>query len=266
MADGLTFTIQGNSPTELGPAGGGLGYGPDFPDPTVRGIRNSVAIKFDIYDNAGEGTDSTGLFTDGRSPTVPDPASPDVLVDLSGTGIDLSSQDIFRVDIVYDGAVLKATITDTVTMASASQSYAIDIPAQVGGPTGFVGFTGGTGGLSSVQDIFAWTYTQSQAMADFYRVQLVGNKPVDISASRPADGGGQFVNGLKPKLWLYDANGNLVAVSNDDDSDNKGLDRRGASIHYKVPKGPGGTYYIAIAPSNATRHPTRGEYVLTESQ
>jgi hypothetical protein len=261
MADGLTFCIQGNAPTELGPAGGGLGYGPAFPNPAVRGIRNSVAVKFDLYDNAGEGSNSTGLFTDGRSPTIPEPGSPDVVVNLYGTGIDLTSQDVFRVDMVYDGIVLKVTITDTITFATATQSYTIDIPAQVRARTGFVGFTGGTSGLSSIQGIFAWTYTSSEPLADFYRVQLVGNKKVRIETSTPADGAGQFVNTLDPMLWLYDANGNLVATSDNDASDG-----RNAKISYKVPKGPGGTYYIAIAPSPTSSQPTHGEYILTEAQ
>src|SRR5262249_20739323 len=33
MADGMVFIIQGVSPTALGPAGGGLAYGPDQPGP-----------------------------------------------------------------------------------------------------------------------------------------------------------------------------------------------------------------------------------------
>src|SRR5262249_8586581 len=63
-ADGFTFTIQGNGPTELGAGGGGLGYGPDNPGGSP-GIQNSVAIKFDLWDNVGEGADSTGEYTDG---------------------------------------------------------------------------------------------------------------------------------------------------------------------------------------------------------
>ncbi|HRI16744.1 MAG TPA: hypothetical protein PLX89_27445, partial [Verrucomicrobiota bacterium] len=145
MADGLTFTIQGNAATDLSYGGGGLGYGLDYPDGITRGIRNSVAIKFDLYNNAGEGINSTGLFTDGRSPTVPEDGSGDVLVNLDGTGIDLHSLNPLQVDMAYDGSVLTVTVTDLVTLASAVQTYVVDIPAQIGGGTGYVGFTGGTG-------------------------------------------------------------------------------------------------------------------------
>ncbi len=61
-ADGITFTIQGRTPTALGAVGGSLGYA---------GMPNSVAVKFDIYNNAGEGTNSTGLYLNGAVPTVP---------------------------------------------------------------------------------------------------------------------------------------------------------------------------------------------------
>jgi hypothetical protein len=161
LADGLTFTIQGNSPTALGPYGGGLGYGPDQPNTGSRGIRNSLAIKFDFYNNAGEGSNSTGLFTDGRSPTVPESGSGDVLVDLTGTGIDLGSQHPFQVDLSYDGKFLTERITDLVTRASYTTSYTVDIPGLVGGTSAYVGFTAGTAGLSAIQDILSWSYQVS---------------------------------------------------------------------------------------------------------
>src|SRR5207249_2420728 len=87
MADGLAFVLQGDGPTALGPAGGGLGYGADFVG-GGGGLPRSVAIKFDIYNNSGEGTDSTGIFTGGRSPTVREfglgAGFPDTSVDLTG--------------------------------------------------------------------------------------------------------------------------------------------------------------------------------------
>src|SRR3984957_8872478 len=66
MRDGITFPLQNSSAgaTALGPSGGGLGYGPDTPGGTP-GIGNSIAVKFDIYNNNGEGDDSPGFYTDG---------------------------------------------------------------------------------------------------------------------------------------------------------------------------------------------------------
>jgi fibronectin type 3 domain-containing protein len=148
-ADGFTFAIQGGTPTALGPSGGGLGYGPQQAGGTG-GIANSVAIKFDLYSNQGESNNSTGLYTNGAAPTTPG--------SISLGNLNLHSGHVFGVAIAYDGTTLKVTITDTVTGASASQSYAIDIPGTVGSSTAYVGFTGGTGGQTATQNILNWTY------------------------------------------------------------------------------------------------------------
>ena len=160
MADGMTFCIQANGPTALGPAGGGLGYGPDSPGGTP-GIPNSVAIKFDIFNNAGEGNNSTGVFSGGRSPTVAQ-AGGDILIGLDGTGIDLKSQNVLRAELTYHGGELSIAITDTVTGALFSETVSVDIPSKVGSNTANVGFTGGTGGLTSVQDIQTWIFQGGQ--------------------------------------------------------------------------------------------------------
>jgi hypothetical protein len=153
QADGFTFTIQGVSPCALGASGGGLGYGPDPGDTSQSArIARSVAVKFDLYNNSGEGGNSTGLFTNGAAPGVP-------ATDLTSAGIDLHSGHIFHVTLSYDGGVLKVTITDRTTKVSAMQVYLVDIPALVGGSTGFVGFTGGTGGLSATQQILTWQFS-----------------------------------------------------------------------------------------------------------
>ncbi|HXY14238.1 MAG TPA: chitobiase/beta-hexosaminidase C-terminal domain-containing protein [Terriglobales bacterium] len=150
-ADGITFTIQGVGATALGPSGGGLGYGPDTPGGTP-GIANSVAVKFDIYSNAGEGTDSTGLYTDGASPTTP-------AVDMTSSGVSLLSGDVFNVHITYNGTTLTMTITDATNSSQTfTTSWAINIPGTVGSNTAYVGFTGGTGGLTAIQEILDWTY------------------------------------------------------------------------------------------------------------
>ena len=153
--DGITFTVQGNGPFALGSQGGGLGYGPDpFVWIQQLAIPRSVAVKFDFYDNEGEGWNSTGIFTDGQVPTVP--AFP-----LSPSGINITNGHVFNVHMVYNGATLSMTVTDPSTSPASkfTTSFPIDIPAHVGGPTGWVGFTGSTGGLTSRLDVLNWTYT-----------------------------------------------------------------------------------------------------------
>lgn len=153
-ADGITFTIQNAGPSALGPAGGGLGYGALDPGGPV-GITNSMAIKFDLYNNDGEGNDSTGIFTAGDSPTIP-------AIDLSSTGIDLHSGDPINVNMSYDGSTITMALYDTVTKTRWTHYfYGVDLPTLVGGPTAYIGFTGGTGGLSATEDINGWTYLPS---------------------------------------------------------------------------------------------------------
>ncbi|MBT9332595.1 chitobiase/beta-hexosaminidase C-terminal domain-containing protein [Paracidobacterium acidisoli] len=144
-ADGMTFAIQGQSPYVTGGNGGYLGYG---------GIGNSIAVKFDLYSNNGEGSDSTGFYTNGAVPETP-------AIDLSSTGINFHSSDIFHAHLVYDGTTLTMTLTDTVTNASVTESTTVNIPSLVGGNTAYVGFTGGTGGLTATQEVLSWSYAVS---------------------------------------------------------------------------------------------------------
>ncbi len=141
-ADGITFTIQNIGPTALGAIGGSLGYA---------GIPKSVAIKFDLFNNQGEGVDSTGLYTNGAVPTVPS-------INLAGTGINLHSGDFVNATLTYNGTTLTMTLTDAITLATWSQSFTINIPATVGANIAYVGFTGGSGGETSSQKILSWTY------------------------------------------------------------------------------------------------------------
>jgi len=190
----MAFVIQGAGARALGPGGGGLGYGAD----TVGvggGLPRSLAIKFDIYSNSGEGINSTGIFTGGRSPTIRQPGLsggfPDKSITLDGSGIDLHSGHPFAVSLGYDGATLTETITDTVTSATFTTSYAVNIPGLVGSDVGYVGFTGGTGGLSAVQDILSWTF---QTTIDKHNVQptvsgssFAGSATLALSAPAASD-------------------------------------------------------------------------------
>jgi Legume lectin domain/Chitobiase/beta-hexosaminidase C-terminal domain len=144
-SDGFTFTIQNMGLTADGGIGGALGY---------QSITPSVAVKFDLFNNSGEGVNSTGFYTDGVAPTVP-------ATDLTPSGINLHSGDIMHAHLTYDGATLTLTLTDTVTGAVFTAADAIDIPTTVGSNTAFVGFTAGTGGTVSTQSILNWTYSNN---------------------------------------------------------------------------------------------------------
>jgi fibronectin type 3 domain-containing protein len=231
-ADGFTFTIQGDGPTALGPSGGGLGYGPDTPGGTP-GIAKSVAIKFDLYSNAGEGTDSTGEYTDGASPTTP-------AIDLTSTGVNLHSGDVFQVVMSYDGTTLTVTITDTSTKASATQTYAVNIPQVIGSNTGYVGFTGGTGGSTAVQNILTWTYSPTAstlpAAPSNLTGTLVSGSEIDIS-------------------WTNNAN-NATSVLIDRSTDGVNFTQIATvsatvTTYHDTTLSPGNTYYYEVQASNA---------------
>jgi hypothetical protein len=186
--EGLTFVIQAdpNGTRALGPRGGGLGYGPDRPSP-ARGILNSVAIKFDIFSNAGEGNNSTGIFSGGRSPTIRDPALPpdpapnlpDRSVDLRDTDIELNNQHVKRVRLTYDGSMLVETITEPDTQASFTVRYEVNIPGIVGNDTAFVGFTGATSASRwALIGIQTWTYDEGDESG------LVPRRPRELLPAR----------------------------------------------------------------------------------
>jgi len=149
-ADGFIFCIQGNSPTSLGQNGAKLGY--SFDKTGANGIGNSVAVKFDIYNNDGEGIDSTGMFTNGARATIP-------AVDMTASGINLRSGDVMNVNMTYDGTTLTWTINDATTGTSFTTSAVVNIPSLVGGNTAYVGFTGSTETASTAtEDILTWTF------------------------------------------------------------------------------------------------------------
>jgi fibronectin type 3 domain-containing protein len=231
-ADGFTFCIQGDGPTQLGPAGGGLGYGPDNPGGTP-GIPNSVAIKFDLYSNAGEGTDSTGEYTDGASPTTP-------AIDLTNTGINLHSGDVFDVAMSYNGTTLNVTITDTDTNASASQSYTVNIPQVIGSSTGYVGFTGGTGGTTAIQNILTWDYSPTATTTPAAPTNLTGlvvsGSEIDISWTNNA-------NNAAAMLVYRSSNGtNFTQIASLSGT---------ATTYQDTSLSPGNTYYYEVQATNA---------------
>jgi hypothetical protein len=156
--DGFTFTIGNHGLGSIGGGGAGLGYS---------GITSSIAIKFDLYNNAGEGVNSTGLYTNGAMPTTPS-------INLANTGIDLHSGDLMAVHLTYDGKNLTLSITDTVTLASWSTYFAVDIPTIVGANTAYVGFTAASGAHTANQKIMSWTYLSGPPAPPNYATGIVG--------------------------------------------------------------------------------------------
>jgi len=144
VADGITFTIQGAGVKAIGEDGVGLGYA---------GIHESVAIKFDLYNNGGEGGDSIGIYGYGATPTVP-------ATDLSSSGLNLHSGDAFAAHIVYKGTTLTLTLSDKKTQKSVTKQFSVNIPAAVGSSIAYVGFTGATGGQTSTAEILNWSYSE----------------------------------------------------------------------------------------------------------
>ena len=141
-ADGFTLTFQNAGLKSLGTGGGGLGY---------QSIGKSVAVKFDLFNSAGEGADSTGLYINGGMPTVP-------ATDLTSSGINLHSGDALHAHFVYDGVLLTMTLTDLKTNVAVTEAFTVNIPSIVGGNTAYVGFTAASGSKTAVQVIDSWGY------------------------------------------------------------------------------------------------------------
>ena len=117
------------------------------------GVSKSVAVKFDLYSNEGEGPNSTGVFLNGDKPTNIG------AIDLTPSGIDLHSGRAYDVMIDYKEKKLTLTIADVEDKAKRfTHTFDVDVPVVVGGPTAFVGFTGGTGEANAVQEILMWTW------------------------------------------------------------------------------------------------------------
>jgi hypothetical protein len=146
-ADGFAFVIQGNSPTTLGAAGGGLGY---------FGMPKSLAVKFDTFPRVNQ----TGVYVNGAM----NDNGPDI-------GLELANGHVYKATIAYDAdaeddhdalTLRIDDVTDSTapafleTFTSDQNGNAFDIDQIVGGDTAFIGFTGSTGGLGQQQLILDW--------------------------------------------------------------------------------------------------------------
>ncbi|WP_328460850.1 L-type lectin-domain containing protein [Actinoplanes sp. NBC_00393] len=142
-ADGVAFLAQGAGPRALGGWGGGLGY---------RGIRQSVAVEFDTYQN------------------TPDPSSNHLAVVLGGnpdkhSATAESSIPLFgkpfqaRVRYDADGHNLKVYVRSLTAGATEELllDQTVDLAKGAGTGNGWIGFTAATGEVTARQDIYDWT-------------------------------------------------------------------------------------------------------------
>lgn len=142
--DGLVFVVQQTGPHALGYFGGELGFG---------GIgRNSFGVKFDSWDNAGEGYSSTGLYLGGASPTTPS-------IPLLSPGPSFSRPDTIRVHMVDAGGFLIVTITDPTTGQPAIQTY--PAPKFSNSDPAYFGFTSGTGVALGSSVLLRWALQET---------------------------------------------------------------------------------------------------------
>ncbi len=150
-ADGVAFVMQ-NDPkgtNALGSVGGGLGY---------VGIKNSLALELNIYNQSG-----TNLQSNGATGAY-----------LTTGAVNLRSGNPIAVSLAYNPTQQTMTqqLTDTITNATFSKVYSnVNLPQIVGGSTAFIGFTGADGVVSS-----------NQVISQFSLLELGGTSQIQLTA------------------------------------------------------------------------------------
>jgi len=164
-ADGATFCIQNDTrgAAAIGGGGGALAY---------QGITPSVALAINIYEPNVRGIAVTqnGVIPAGGAWTVPSP-------------VVVGSVNPMFVNLRYSAGTLRVTLVESNTANVYNNTYAVNIPAIVGGNTAYVGFTGADGGVASTQIISNFTFVPITGLA----AQPVGN---NVQLSWPASIGG----------------------------------------------------------------------------
>jgi hypothetical protein len=123
----------------------------------------------------------------------------------------------------------------------------------------------GNNATAQAQNVFSglaglWQYTVGHVgatgdLADVYKINVPAGGTITAQTLTPADGGGQFVNTLDPRLRILDSTG--VAVASDE---NGAADGRNAVVSYNN-SGAAAVFYIEVAPTTLVAA-TSGEYVL----
>jgi len=138
LADGSTFCLQPDGTNALGGGGGALGFG---------GITSAVAFEMNVYGNLVRGIQ---LSTNGTTGVY-----------LDVTPVNMISGNAIYVQLYYQPGVLQVLLEDTVTLATFTTNFPVNIPAVVGDDSAYVGFTAGDGYFDSVQMITNFVYSST---------------------------------------------------------------------------------------------------------
>jgi hypothetical protein len=120
-------------------------YGPNAPQ--IVGFGSSICVAFDMSAGSFGGV---GMYSGGAVPSGS-------TVSMSSS-MNLSSGQVYTAALTYNGTTLSLLLTNTVTSATYSTSWTVNIPALVGASTAYAGFTGASGfnGNANIQ-LTNWT-------------------------------------------------------------------------------------------------------------
>jgi hypothetical protein len=153
--DGLVFVLQSQGLGALGGGGGNLGYGATGSPATA--VRPSVAIEFDVFDNAWDPDTNHNhvAITVGGDPTRS--------LDYGIPAFHLACGIAYNAWVDYDVSTRKLNVYTGRAGKPASPivSATIDLPQMFGTGTVYAGFTGSTGMYAANQDVLSWRFTQA---------------------------------------------------------------------------------------------------------
>lgn len=157
-ADGLTFTIQADSQSQVGGGGGSLGYD---------GTGHSVAVYFQQYNGSAMGLGINGS----RQSAINIESQGFNFSSSEGSAPQQNESDVYNASLKYDNTAKTLTVVltdETKTTAgvptSVTEVFNVDIPKVIGMNNAFVGFTGANGGAHSEKDILNWTYSHASSV------------------------------------------------------------------------------------------------------